>query len=298
MSNGDKCSLVDECKISSLEPFHVFETDGYHSTVFMQHPNEAGQPAIYTCWLCAGKEMKDYRRHMKLANHQSRVADYRRSLQNARTNEAINIISQGDMNVLEGDERYQALIHSPKMEDDIDLESIASEDSDGSDEVEGEDDQSDGDDAWGEDISLNAMSDEDSTDDGAGYNPEPNADVNMRGVWMKMLGAWFPLTKKEDAIALVSLGGARTRASREQYRAIRMGYDFLNTKLPNWNTLSSLQKRVKELMGLKVYKFVSPLGKQCSTLSIAEHLALVSLRFKVLTSDSNDTWLISPATFL
>ncbi|KAH9807003.1 hypothetical protein DFH28DRAFT_918134 [Melampsora americana] len=89
-----------------------------------------------------------------------------------------------------------------------------------------------------------------------------------------MLGAWFPLTKKEDAIALVSLGGARTRASREQYRAIRMGYDFLNTKLPNWNTLSSLQKRVKELMGLKVYKFVSPLGKQCSTLSIAEHLAL------------------------
>ncbi|KAH9813551.1 hypothetical protein DFH28DRAFT_896258, partial [Melampsora americana] len=80
------------------------------------------------------------------------------------------------------------------------------------------------------------------------------------------------------------IGGACTRASREQYRAIRMGYDFLNTKLPNWNTLSSLQKRVKELMGLKVYKFVSPLGKQCSTLSIAEHLALVKFT-------NGDKWL-------
>ncbi|KAH9815296.1 hypothetical protein DFH28DRAFT_279386 [Melampsora americana] len=254
MSNGDKCSLVDE--------------------FFMQHPNEPGQPAIYTCWLCAGNEMKDYRRHMKLANHQSRVAEYHRSLRDVHSNEAINIISQGEMNVLEGDERYQALIHSPKMEDDIDLESIASEDSDGSDEVEAEDDQSEADNAWGEDISLNEMSDEDSSDDGAGYNPETNADPNIRSVWIKMLGAWFPLTKKEDAIAVVSLGGARTRTSQEQYRAIRMGYEFLKTKLPNWNTLSSLQQRMKELMGLKVYNFVSPLGKQCSTLSIAERLAL------------------------
>ncbi|KAH9816454.1 hypothetical protein DFH28DRAFT_890933, partial [Melampsora americana] len=62
--------------------------------------------------------------------------------------------------------------------------------------------------------------------------------------------------------------------SREQYKALRMGYDFVNIKLPNWNTLSSLQTRMKGLMGLKVYNFISPLGRPCSTLSIAEHLAL------------------------
>jgi hypothetical protein len=60
-----------------------------------------------------------------------------------------------------------------------------------------------------------------------------------------------------------------------------MGYDFVNVKLPNWNTLSTLQLRMKELMGLKVYNFVSPLGRPCSTLSIAEQLALVSPQFNV-----------------
>ncbi|KAH9819237.1 hypothetical protein DFH28DRAFT_887270, partial [Melampsora americana] len=74
--------------------------------------------------------------------------------------------------------------------------------------------------------------------------------------------------------AVVSLGGARTRALQEQYMAIRLGSEFLNTKLPNWFTLPSLQQSMKELMRLKVYNFVSPLGKECSTLSIADHLAL------------------------
>ncbi|EGG03862.1 uncharacterized protein MELLADRAFT_108950 [Melampsora larici-populina 98AG31] len=192
----------------------ALDTDGLglHFPVLMQHPNEPERPKIYTCWLCDGKEMKDYRCHLKLANHQGRVANYRKSLLDAGANVTFNTMSQGDMNVFEGDERYQALIKSPTVDDDIDIGSILSEDSDGSDELKGEDDLSD--DSWGDEILLNAIHKKDSSDDQAVYQPEPSTDTNICSVWIKMLGNCFPLSKKEDAIALVSLGGTHLRFAR------------------------------------------------------------------------------------
>ncbi|KAH9819241.1 hypothetical protein DFH28DRAFT_1080495 [Melampsora americana] len=183
-----------------------FVTDGLHSTFFMQHPIGPGIPTIYTCWLCGEKGMKDYHHHMKLENRQSRVANYHKFLCDVHFNEAVNIIWQGKINLV--------LIHSQKLDDDIHLESIVSEDSDGNDEVEGKEDQSDVDDTWGQDTLWNAIDDEDSSDDGTEYN-QNQMQASTSG--NPMIKGFFLLALWDSIAAVSSAGGTHPCFARAIY---------------------------------------------------------------------------------
>jgi hypothetical protein len=103
------------------------------------------------------------------------------------------------MDILEDDERYQALIaNSPVSDDNIETHSIASMHSEienhNDNATEGNKGLSDSECDMGDD-DLVDDEDEVGLSDDEGCNPETDSTDN--GVWKKVLGPWFPLSKKE-----------------------------------------------------------------------------------------------------
>ncbi|EGG03156.1 uncharacterized protein MELLADRAFT_109557 [Melampsora larici-populina 98AG31] len=94
--------------------------------------------------------------------------------------------------------------------------------------------------------------------------------VNMT----KHVDPWFPVGRDENVAGLIALGSTRTQTSRKSYDGFKLASRVMQTNLPCWNTMSSLQKVLRSMVGISVKEFESPLGKTCHTLVIEEQLRL------------------------
>ncbi|EGG02744.1 uncharacterized protein MELLADRAFT_109776 [Melampsora larici-populina 98AG31] len=94
--------------------------------------------------------------------------------------------------------------------------------------------------------------------------------VNMT----KHVDPWFPVGRDENVAGLIALGSTHTQTSRKSYDGFKLASRVMQTNLPFWNTMSSLRKVLRSMLGISVKEFESPLGKTCHTLVIEEQLRL------------------------
>ncbi|KAI9601743.1 hypothetical protein KEM48_000846 [Puccinia striiformis f. sp. tritici PST-130] len=81
---------------------------------------------------------------------------------------------------------------------------------------------------------------------------------------------WYPFPNKEYLTATLMLGQLHNHLSRAMYHQLRVVLNICNLNLPHWDTIRRMQKKIRDMLNIKLIETQSVMGNKCFSLSLKD----------------------------